>query len=58
MQVDSSKFVQRKGVHLVLNGQTFKFAGASNYYMLTRSVEKATRPQVTLCHLMSAEELI
>ena len=46
MQVDSSKFVQRKGMRLVLNGQTYKFAGASNYYMLTRAVEKVTRPQV------------
>jgi hypothetical protein len=48
MQVDSSKFVQRKGMRLVLNGQTYKFAGASNYYMLTRAVEKVTRPQVLL----------
>ena len=48
MQVDSSKFVQRKGLRLVLNGQTYKFAGASNYYMLTRAVEKVTRPQVLL----------
>lgn len=46
LQVDSSKFVQRQGTRLVLNGQTFKFAGASNYYMLTRAVEKVTRPQV------------
>ena len=46
MQVDSSKFVQRKGMRLVLNGQTYRFAGASNYYMLTRAVEKVTRPQV------------
>jgi hypothetical protein len=48
VQVDSSKFVQRKGLRLVLNGQTYKFAGASNYYMLTRAVEKVTRPQVFL----------
>ena len=46
--MDSSKFVQRKGLRLVLNGQTFKFAGASNYYMLTRAVEKVTKPQVRL----------
>ena len=40
----------------MLGGATFKFAGASNYYMLTRAVEKATRSQVSLAqsHLMSA----
>ncbi len=45
-QVDKSKFVQRRGARLLLGGKPFEFAGASNYYMLTRSVEKATRPQV------------
>lgn len=44
-------------MRLVLNGQTFKFAGASNYYMLTRAVEKATQAQVLLVHLQGASAL-
>lgn len=45
-QVDKRRFVQRAGAQLVLEGKRFEFAGASNYYMMTRAIDSATRPQV------------
>lgn len=46
VQVDRSQFVQRRGAELVLGGRPFRFTGASNYYVLTRAVDPATRAQV------------
>ena len=38
--------MRRKGSQLTLGGRPFRFAGATNYYMLSRAVDKTTRPQV------------
>jgi len=46
VQVDRTQFVQRQGAELVLGGRPFRFTGASNYYVLTRAVDPATRAQV------------
>lgn len=46
LQLDLSTFVQRSGSTLTLGGAPFKFAGATNYYMLTRAADPATRHQV------------
>ena len=42
--------MRREGSQLTLGGRPFRFAGATNYYMLSRAVDKTTRPQV-LIHL-------
>ena len=38
--------MRRKGGQLTLGGRPFRFAGATNYYMLSRAVDRTTRPQV------------
>ena len=45
-QLDPATFVRREGSQLTLGGRPFRFAGATNYYMLSRAVDKTTRPQV------------
>jgi len=45
-QSDPTTFVRRKGSQLTLGGRPFRFAGATNYYMLSRAVDRTTRPQV------------
>ena len=45
-QLDPATFVRREGSQLTLGGRPFRFAGATNYYMLSRAAEKTTRPQV------------
>ena len=49
-QLDLSTFVQRSGSRLVLGNSTFKFTGATNYYMLTRAADKETRHQANALH--------
>ena len=46
VQLDLATFVQRSGSGLTLGGAPFKFAGATNYYMLTRAADRETRHQV------------
>ena len=48
IQLDPATFVRREGSQLMLGGHQFQFAGATNYYMLSRAVDKATRPQVAV----------
>jgi len=49
-QLDLSTFVQRSGSRLILGNSTFKFTGATNYYMLTRAADKETRHQASALH--------
>ena len=36
--------MRRKGSQLTLGGRPFRFAGATNYYMLSRAVDRTTPP--------------
>lgn len=44
--MDWTQFVRRDGARLMLGGKRYEFVGAGNYYMMTRAIEPATRPQV------------